>query len=158
MTKSSFMSCVPNFQKGEKAHTAATESPPRSFTQSKSKIKLQTENNWLRKKDLFLFLIICMRVCVCLPLGICPRVQVPTEVSRGLQSPGSWSYRWLWCVWWGCWELSFGPWMPNKHSQLLSHLSSCQIFAQSGNIWLVWTTNLNFRCMDHLLTIWKEMI
>lgn len=68
---------------------------PWGHTHSQKERLLQTENNWLRKKHLSLFLIIWMNVCVCLPLGMCPLVQVPTEVRRGLQNPGSWRYRWL---------------------------------------------------------------
>lgn len=63
MTESSFVSCVLKFQKYEKAHTAATESSPRSYTQSERKIMLQTENNWLRKKHLSFFNY--MNACLC---------------------------------------------------------------------------------------------
>lgn len=83
------MSCVPNFRKGEKVHTATTESSPRSFTQSKSKIKLQTENNWLRKKDLFLFLIIYMRVCV-FCLWVCAHeCRCPQRLAEGFRALGA---------------------------------------------------------------------
>lgn len=52
-------------------------------------------------------LIMCSCVC-CVCAFVHMWVQVPVESRRQCGVPWSWSYRYLWAAWHGCWELSMG--------------------------------------------------
>lgn len=70
----------------------------------------------------FLLLNFYLWVCLCIYVYMHTCVQLPAEARRGYWTTGSLSYRWLWAVWYRCWELYLGP-LEEQHVLLKAEVS-----------------------------------
>lgn len=72
---------------------------------------------FFQKFILFLISWICTQVCAH------PWLPMPLE-TRSVGACWSYSHRWLWAAWWGCWDQTLVLWKSSQFSSLRSHLST----------------------------------
>ena len=93
---------------------------------------------------------IYLSVCVGFLCGYLHVSAMPTESRRGHQIPWSWSYRILWAIWCGCWELNPSPLRGEKRP----------IWASSGekgmvvNVWVFLWHRHSMTCLSACEYLW----